>query len=1002
VTFGSAVTVAEGGTNATVPVTLDFTGSQATTTEWPVSAVYSTSAGTATAGSDYTTTTNTVSFTPGNNSASFTVPIASDSVFETDEQFDVGLATPVNATLGTSANTVTITDDDSGAIPGFTVSDPVTVIEGDAAVAEFTVTLGSPAAGTIDLDAAITDGETTDGGTADLGKDDYTAPAADFTIAKDATEATVSIPITNDTAYEGTETLSLQISVDSAETLAVQAPVTRTVTITDDETVPTLTMVDATAAENASVAVTATTTGLAERDMIYSTTLAGDATGGNNAAESGDFTNTPAPTTVAGGTASGSTINLGSIPLLADKVDEPVETIKATVHNDTYTSAADVTGLYRITDDTADTPPSVSLGPVSVAEDAGNASVPVTLTFLPANDATSTEQAVSITPQALPGTAGNDDYGQPGTQSIAAGARTGSIVVPILDDKTPESEESFLVRAASVGPAGATTGTDTATVTITDDDKNLTPVTFTVGAASVSEGAGSASFTVTLSEAARADVDLTVTSQDGTAKEAAGGVGGDDYDRAAGSLRIGQGSRTGTFTVPIKQDAVFENDETAQFTVALASGETDATGPAKDATLTITNDDARPQLTLSPSAGGVEGEIAFLTASIDGVTQADLNYGSLEVGGTTSGDPAEKDDYKMLGGGDVVVPGGTTSGSRVDVTSIELLGDTVDEPVETVDVALGAMRATMRINDDPADVPPTVSVSDESIRENEESVDLKVALDFADGTTGTERKISVPWRTIDGTAEAGNDFKASSGTATFDPGTGSATVNVPIIGDSVREDDQEFVVRLETPAPNDVKIGKADGTVTIEDDDTAVRPTLTVASAVVTGSQRVRLSGTAAPGTEVELLSAANVTGTGGYRVVLTTEANDDGKFNFNPNFTQGYRLYARASGLVSPVRTVEVRQDPVIKTVSSARGSATITVTGDPQKAGQAVRVQRLTGDEWDTVATGRLGANGTYTTTQRGLRSGRSATFRAVIAATPSLGILAGTSPARSVRVR
>jgi hypothetical protein len=627
--------------------------------------------------------------------------------------------------------------------------------------------------------------------------------------------------------------------------------------------------------------------------------------------------------------------------------------------------------------------------------------VPVTRTFLQANDATSSEQAVAITPQVLPGTAGNDDYGQPGTQSIAAGRTTGSIVVPILDDTLPESEESFLVRAASVSPAGATTGTDTATVTITDDDKAAVKPTFNVDSVSVGEGGGSATFTVSLSDAAKADIDLTVNSQDGTAKEAAGGAGGDDYDRPAGSLRIGTGSRTGTFTVPVKQDAVFENDETARITVALASGETDATGAAKDATLTITNDETRPQVTLSPSAGGTEGEIAFLTASIDGVTQADLNYGSLEISGTTSGDPAEESDYKLVGR-DVVVPGGTTSGSRVDVASIELLGDTVDEPVETLDVTLGTMRATVRINDDPADEPPTVSVSDETIRENEQSVDLKVSLDFAGGTTGTERKISVPWRTVDGTAEVGTDFKASNGTATFDPGTGSATVNVPIIGDSVREDDQEFKVHLETPAPNDVKIAKADGTVTVEDDDTAVRPTLTVASAVVTGSQRVRLSGTAAPGTEVELLSAANVTGTGGYRVVLTTEANEDGKFTFNPNFTQGYRLYARATGLVSPVRTVEIRQDPTIKTVSSATGAATITVTGDPAKAGQTVRVQRLTGDEWDTVATGKLGANGTYTTTQRGLRSGRSATFRAVIAATPSLGILAGTSPARSVRVR
>ncbi|MEU4624069.1 Calx-beta domain-containing protein [Actinoplanes sp. NPDC023801] len=1000
VTFGSAVTVAEGGTNATVPVTLDFTGSQATTTEWPVTAQYATSSGTASTGTDFTAATGTVSFTPGDNASSFTVPIESDALYETDETFTVNLSSPANATLGTASNTVEITDDDSSVIPGFTVTPAVPATEGDGATAEFTVTLGSPAAETIDFDATIVDGGTTDAGTADLGKDDYTAPPVNFTIAKDATTATVTVPITNDPAYEGTETFDLEVSLDPGETRAIGAPTTGTATIADDESVPTLTMVTAQGAENASVGVTATVDGVAERDMVYSLSLAGDAAGGN-AAEAPDFTNSPSPTTVPGGTADGSTVNLGSIPLLADKVDEPVETIKATAANTTYPSTPAASGLYTITDDAADKPPSVSLGAANVAEDAGNAAVPVTLTFLPGNDATSSEQAVSITPQALPGTAGIDDYGQPATQSIAAGAATGSITVPILDDTTPESEETFQVRAASVGPAGATTGTDTAVVTITDDDRNAVKPSFSVDAVPVSEGAGSATFTVTLSEAARADVDLTVSSDDGTAKEAAGGVGGDDYDRPSGTLRIGSGSRTGTFTVPVKQDSVFENDETARFTVALATGETDATGPAKDATLTITNDDTRPALALSPSASGTEGEVTFLTGSIDGITQVDVNYGSLEVSGTTSGDPAETADYKLLGGG-VVVPGGTTAGIRVDVASIDLLGDTVDEPVETFDLALGAARATVRINDDPADAPPTVSVSDESIRENEQSVDVRVALDFAAGTTGTERKISVPWRTVAGTAEAGGDFTNSSGTATFDPGTDSVTVNVPLVGDSVREGDQRFVVRLETPAPNDVKVEKADGTVTIEDDDTAVRPTLTIASAIVTGEQRVRLSGTAAPGTDVELLTAANYSGSGGYRVVLTTETGDDGKFSFNPNFTQGYRLYVRASGLVSPVRTVQVRQEPAIRTVSNAAGAATITVTGDPDKAGQTVRVQRLVGGEWDTVATGKLTAAGTYTTTERRLRSGRSATYRAVISATPSLGILAGTSPARSVRVR
>jgi hypothetical protein len=63
---------------------------------------------------------------------------------------------------------------------------------------------------------------------------------------------------------------------------------------------------------------------------------------------------------------------------------------------------------------------------------------------------------------------------------------------------------------------------------------------------------------------------------------------------------------------------------------------------------------------------------------------------------------------------------------------------------------------------------------------------------------------------------------------------------------------------------------------------------------------------------------------------------------------------------------------------------------------------VQRLVNGKWTPVASGNLGAGGEFGTTVRGLRSDRGYRFRAVVAAAPSLGMLAGTSPARTIRVR
>src|SRR5262249_53913527 len=74
---------------------------------------YTTANGTATAGSDYTPQSGTLTFVPGSTSQTISVPIANDVSDEPDETFSVTLSGPYGARLGTpSSTTVTITDDD--------------------------------------------------------------------------------------------------------------------------------------------------------------------------------------------------------------------------------------------------------------------------------------------------------------------------------------------------------------------------------------------------------------------------------------------------------------------------------------------------------------------------------------------------------------------------------------------------------------------------------------------------------------------------------------------------------------------------------------------------------------------------------------------------------------------------------------------------------------------------------------------------------------------------
>jgi hypothetical protein len=80
-----------------------------------VSVSYSTSAGSASEGTDFTMSAGTLSWADGDSSAkTISVPVANDTSQESSESFVVTLATPTGgATLGAASATVTITDDDT-------------------------------------------------------------------------------------------------------------------------------------------------------------------------------------------------------------------------------------------------------------------------------------------------------------------------------------------------------------------------------------------------------------------------------------------------------------------------------------------------------------------------------------------------------------------------------------------------------------------------------------------------------------------------------------------------------------------------------------------------------------------------------------------------------------------------------------------------------------------------------------------------------------------------
>ncbi|MYB29013.1 MAG: hypothetical protein F4X38_07720, partial [Acidimicrobiaceae bacterium] len=87
-------------------------------------------------------------------------------------------------------------------------------------------------------------------------------------------------------------------------------------------------------------------------------------------------------------------------------------------------------------------------------------------------------------------------------------------------------------------------------------------------------------------------------------------------------------------------------------------------------------------------------------------------------------------------------------------------------------------------------------------------------------------EMTVDWTTSDGTATAGQDYTADSGTLRFAPGETSKTITVDVLDDDVHEPDETFTVTLSNPT--EASIGRATATGTIKDDDPEEPPVVSV------------------------------------------------------------------------------------------------------------------------------------------------------------------------------
>jgi hypothetical protein len=209
----------------------------------------------------------------------------------------------------------------------------------------------------------------------------------------------------------------------------------------------------------------------------------------------------------------------------------------------------------------------------------------------------------------------------------------------------------------------------------------------------------------------------------------------------------------------------------------------------------------------------LESRLALATLTVSDATLIEGDAGTtsalVTVKLTGASNPNVTVNYKTangtaLAGSDYQAASGTLTfqkGQTSKSIMIPVVGDKLAEPNETFFVnLLNAKHATIAdgqgvvtITDD----DPTVSISDVSQAEGNLGSALfnfSVTLSVA-----SKKTVTVNYATADGTALAGSDYAAASGSLTFAPGQTNKTVSVTVSGDRVGELDEYFFINLSGP-----------------------------------------------------------------------------------------------------------------------------------------------------------------------------------------------------------
>lgn len=376
------------------------------------------------------------------------------------------------------------------------------------------------------------------------------------------------------------------------------------------------------------------------------------------------------------------------------------------------------------------------------------------------------------------------------TLTFAAGEMSKTIEVYVYPDDDSETDESYFLELFN--PVGATFGEQNhslkATGWILDDDAGGGQRALAVTApVVVEEEEGVATFTVSLSQAFDEETTLNFETVSGSA------LAGQDFVAASNSLVFAAGETEASVMVTLLDDGLAEATES--FGLKVTGGGLSAISQA-----TLFDDDASLPVVSVEGGAAEEGGYVSFKLQLSAPSTSDVTVDYETVAGTAISDT----DFNATSGTVTFKAGETTK--FVSVYTYQNL--TPAEPDETFFLRLlDPVGATFGPGDKAPQATQWILDEDPGAEKRALTVTGVTADEASQGKTGQatftiaisrplDTDLTLTYATRDGTAKAGSDYVAASGSVTISAGATEAQVTVDLLSDTLAEKAEAFTLSV--------------------------------------------------------------------------------------------------------------------------------------------------------------------------------------------------------------